>query len=208
MPSVDDIVSWITDLMSRLGAPGVGVAVAAENLFPPIPSEVVLPLAGFTAGLGEMSVVAAVVWATAGSLGGALALYGLGAALGRRRLGLVYERLPLTSESDLTKADDWFARHGAAAVFFGRMIPLVRSFISIPAGIERMPLPRFLLYTAAGSLLWNTAFITAGFLLGERWTAVERYVAPVGNAVLVLAVAVVLGVGVRRLLARRASPRP
>lgn len=208
MPSVDDIVSWVVDLMSRLGAPGVGVAVAAENLFPPIPSEVVLPLAGFTAGLGEMSVVAAVVWATAGSLGGALALYGLGAALGRRRLGLVYERLPLTSESDLVKADDWFARHGAAAVFFGRMIPLVRSFISIPAGIERMPLPRFLLYTAAGSLLWNTAFITAGFLLGERWTAVERYVAPVGTAVLVLGAAVVLGIGVRRLLARRSSPRP
>ncbi len=204
MPSVDDIVAWVVELMSRLGAPGVGVAVAAENLFPPIPSEVVLPLAGFTAGLGEMSVAAAVLWATVGSVLGAVALYGLGVALGRERLGHLYERLPLTSESDLAKADGWFAHHGAAAVFFGRMIPLVRSFISIPAGIERMPLPRFLLYTTAGSFLWNTAFITAGFVLGERWTVVEGYVAPVGNVVLVAIVVAVLALGVRRLLARRA----
>lgn len=204
MPSVDDIVAWIVEIMSRLGAPGVGVAVAAENLFPPIPSEVVLPLAGFTAGLGEMSVAAAVLWATLGSVLGAVALYGLGVGLGRERLGHLYERLPLTSESDLTKADEWFAQHGAAAVFFGRMIPLVRSFISIPAGIERMPLPRFLLYTTAGSFLWNTAFITAGFILGERWTVVEGYVAPVGNAVLVAIVVAVLAIGVRRLRGRRA----
>lgn len=203
MPSIDAIVEWITDLMARLGAPGVGVAVAAENLFPPIPSEIVLPLAGFTAGRGEMSIVAAITWATVGSVVGALALYTLGAALGRQRLGLIYERLPLTSEEDLTKADGWFARHGPAVIFFGRMIPLVRSFISIPAGIERMNLAPFTVYTALGSLLWNTIFVGAGFVLGDRWTLVERYVSPLGTGVLVLIILAVLAFGVRRLLARR-----
>lgn len=205
MPSIDSIVTWITDLMARLGAPGVGVAVAAENLFPPIPSEIVLPLAGFTAGRGEMSIVAAVTWATVGSVVGALALYALGAALGRERLGLVYERLPLTSEEDLTKADVWFARHGPTVIFFGRMIPLVRSFISIPAGIERMRLAPFTVYTALGSLIWNTIFIAAGFFLGDRWTVVESYVSPIGTGVLVLIVLAVLAVAAHRLYVRRVS---
>ncbi|WPO86551.1 DedA family protein [Herbiconiux sp. KACC 21604] len=162
-------------LMEVLGAPGAGLAVFAENLFPPIPSEVVLPLAGFAASRGDLNLVAAIVFCTLGSVLGALALYGLGAWLGRDRMRAIARRLPLVDVHDVDRTEEWFQRHGPKAVFFGRMLPLFRSFISIPAGIERMTLWKFLLLTAAGSLIWNTIFILAGFWLGEQWHVVEQY---------------------------------
>jgi membrane protein DedA with SNARE-associated domain len=149
--------------------------VFAENLFPPIPSEVILPLAGFAASRGELDLVAAIVFTTLGSILGALALYGLGAWLGRDRIRAIARRLPLVDVSDVDRTEAWFTRHGSKAVFFGRMLPLFRSFISIPAGIERMTLWKFLLLTTAGSLIWNTLFILAGFWLGEQWHIVEQY---------------------------------
>lgn len=135
-PLVDALVS----LVSLWGAPGVALAVALENLFPPIPSEVILPAAGFAAASGSMSVVAAIVWVSLGSLVGALALYGLGAAWGRERFRRVTARVPGLSLDDIDRAEDWLARRGRAAVFLGRLVPVVRSLISLPAGIERMPL--------------------------------------------------------------------
>jgi membrane protein DedA with SNARE-associated domain len=128
---------WVSDLMDALGAPGAGLAIALENLFPPIPSEVILPLAGFAASNGRMGLIAVLLWTTAGSVIGALALYGVGALLGRERtLGLA-RRLPLVKVADVEKTEAWFLRHGSKAVFFGRMIPLFRSLVSVPAGHRR-----------------------------------------------------------------------
>ncbi|MFI2713623.1 DedA family protein [Micromonospora sp. NPDC018662] len=206
-PAGEGPVGWVTGLVERLGGPGAGLAVALENLFPPIPSEVILPLAGFTASQGRMSLFGAIAWTTLGSVLGALALYYVGAALGRDRMRALAGRLPLVKLADVDRTEAWFLRHGVKAVFFGRMIPIFRSLISIPAGVERMPVPVFLLFTALGSLIWNTAFVLAGYLLGENWHVVESYVGTLQNVVIL---AVVAGVGwfvvsrVRR--ARRSTP--
>lgn len=166
---------WAVGLMETIGAPGAGIAVALENLFPPLPSELILPLAGFTASRGSFTIVEAIFWTTLGSVVGALALYGIGAALGRDRVRRIAAKLPLVQVEDVDRTEAWFERHGNKAVFFGRMIPIFRSLISIPAGIERMHLGIFTLLTLAGSLLWNSLFIGAGFLLGENWHVVEEY---------------------------------
>jgi membrane protein DedA with SNARE-associated domain len=182
------MTEFVTDLVERLGGPGAGLAVALENLFPPIPSEVILPLAGFIAGQGRMNVVAAIAWTTLGSVVGAVALYYVGAALGRERMRAIAARLPLVKVSDLDRTEAWFARHGAKAVFLGRMIPIFRSLVSVPAGVERMRLTTFLLCTTAGSLIWNTVFVLAGYTLGANWTAVESYAGTFQNAVIVTCV--------------------
>ncbi|MFB8206295.1 DedA family protein [Streptomyces sp. NPDC056010] len=181
---VGGVAGWAAELMEKLGAPGAGLAIALENLFPPLPSEVILPLAGFTASQGRMDVVAAVLWTTAGSLVGALVLYALGALLGRDRVLALAARLPLVKASDVERTEAWFARHGTKAVFFGRFVPIFRSMISVPAGVERMRLPVFLVLTSAGSLIWNTAFIAAGYALGARWHEVTDLVGLYSKAVL------------------------
>jgi membrane protein DedA with SNARE-associated domain len=180
-----DIAEWAIGLMETLGAPGAGAAVALENVFPPLPSEVILPLAGFAASKGEVSLVGALVWTTLGSLAGALLLYGAGAALGRKRTRRLAERLPLVKVEDLDKAEAWFERHGTKAVLIGRLVPVVRSMISVPAGVERMPLPRFAILTALGSGVWNAVLIAAGYQLGEQYHLVERYVGILQTVVLV-----------------------
>ncbi|MDF0374257.1 MULTISPECIES: DedA family protein [Streptomyces] len=197
---------WVTDLMSTLGAPGAGLAIALENIFPPLPSEVILPLAGFTASAGGMGLYAALVWTTIGSVVGALALYGIGAALGRDRMVALATKVPLVKVADIEKTEAWFERHGTKAVFFGRMIPVFRSLISIPAGVERMPLPVFLTLTTLGSALWNTAFVLAGFFLGERWEVVSEYVSAYSKVVLgaaALALLVLVGTRVFRMTGSR-----
>jgi membrane protein DedA with SNARE-associated domain len=201
-PPTDGIAGWVTDLMSTLGAPGAGLAIALENLFPPLPSELFLPLAGFTASTGEMSLVAAILWTTAGSVVGALVLYYLGALLGRDRIRVIAKKLPLVDVSDVDKTEDWFDRHGSKAVFIGRMVPVFRSLISIPAGIERMALTKFVVLTATGSLIWNTALIMAGYLLGENWYLVDQYLGVVSTVVLVLLGVAVVWFVVSRLRAR------
>ncbi|MEE6258203.1 DedA family protein [Plantactinospora sonchi] len=202
-PPSDGLVGLVTDLVERLGAPGAGLAVALENVFPPIPSEVILPLAGFTASQGKMSLLAAIIWTTIGSVVGAMALYYIGVALGRDRVRAIAARLPLVKLSDIDKTEAWFARHGVKTVFFGRMIPIFRSLISIPAGVERMPVTTFLLYTTLGSLIWNTVFVMAGYLLGENWHAVESYVGTFQKVVIVLCVLAVGYFTVSRVIRMR-----
>lgn len=195
------IAGWAVDLMETLGGPGAGLAIALENLFP-LPSEVILPLAGFTASQGTFNIVEVLVWTTLGSVVGALALYGLGAWLGRDRLRRIIARVPLMKLSDVDKAEAWFSRHGSKAVFLGRMIPIFRSLISIPAGIERMNVIRFTLLTTAGSLIWNSIFVLAGYYLGENWAAVEPYADVLQKIVIVgvaAAVAVFVILRVRRI---------
>lgn len=172
----EQIADWSVKVMEQLGGVGAALLIALESIFPPLPSEIILPLAGFTSSQGNMNLLAAIVWTTIGSLVGAVVLYQLGAWLGRDRIRHYTHKLPLVKVKDIDKAESWFTRHENQAVFFGRMIPVVRSLISIPAGVEKMPMKIFLVYTAAGSLIWNTALITAGYILGEQWHLVETYV--------------------------------
>ena len=206
VPDLSGVAGWVVHLMDALGAPGVGLAIALENVFPPLPSELFLPLAGFTASRGGFGLASAILWTTLGSVAGALVLYALGAALGRDRLRAVVARMPLVELVDVDRAEAWFARRGAAAVFLGRMVPVVRSLISVPAGIERMPVLRFLALTAAGSLLWNSAFVLAGYGLGESWPLVEAYAGIASKIVVVVAVLAVLGFVLARVRGRRTRP--
>jgi membrane protein DedA with SNARE-associated domain len=201
------VAGWAVDLMETLGGPGAGLAIALENLFPPLPSEVVLPLAGFTASQGSFSLAGALLWTTAGSVVGALALYALGALLGRDRLRRIWGRLPLVNLEDLDRTEAWFDRHGKKAVFFGRMIPIFRSLISVPAGVERMPVQVFLGLTLAGSLIWNTIFVLAGFWLGEQWHRVEPYADTFQRVVIAVVVLLVAWWVLRRVRQLRSEHR-
>jgi membrane protein DedA with SNARE-associated domain len=201
---VGDVLSWVVGLVETLGYPGLAIVVALENVFPPIPSEAVLPLAGYLVSQGRMTLWGAVLAATVGSVAGALVLYWLGYAWGEQRVrGLVrrYGRWLTIDEEDLDRSQEWFEHHGRAAVFIARLAPLTRSLISVPAGVERMPLGPFVLYTALGSGIWNGVLIGAGWLLGANWSLVERYQSIFGTGVvIVLLLAVAWFVG-RRLLA-------
>jgi membrane protein DedA with SNARE-associated domain len=203
---LDNITDWAIGLMESMGGPGAGLAIAMENLFPPIPSEVILPLAGLAAGQGRMSLFGAIAWTTAGSLVGAVALYYIGMVLGRDRIVAIATKLPLVKVADIEKTEAWFNKHGGRAVFFGRFIPIFRSFISIPAGLERMPLLKFLLYTAGGSLIWNTIFIMVGYKLGENYKVVTAWVDTYSKVIVVLvALAIVVFVVMRIRTLRRAK---
>jgi membrane protein DedA with SNARE-associated domain len=201
MISADEggIAGWAVALMDTLGGPGAGLAIALENLFPPLPSEVILPLAGFAASRGDLSLTGALFWTTLGSVAGAVVLYLLGAAFGRDRVRAVAARLPLINLADIDRTEAWFTRHGGKAVFLGRMIPIFRSVISLPAGVERMPMSRFLLYTTAGSAIWNSIFVLAGYQLGENWALVERYAAVLQKAVIVVVLVALAWFVVRRV---------
>lgn len=175
----DWLATWVTNVIETLGYPGLTILVALENLFPPIPSEVILPLAGFLTGQGRFSFALVLISSTLGSLIGALVLYAIGVALGRggiRRLFEKYGYLALLTPEDLTRAEDWFDRWGPVAVFTGRLVPVVRSLVSIPAGYRRMPLVQFIPLTVFGSLLWNGALVSLGWAFGENWHAIEKYV--------------------------------
>ncbi|MCQ0025233.1 DedA family protein [Streptomyces somaliensis DSM 40738] len=204
-PPADGIAGWAAGLVDTLGGPGAGLVVALENLFPPLPSEVILPLTGFAAGQGVLTLVSALFWTTLGSTAGAVALYWIGRAFGRERMHALWARLPLVKSSDLERTEEWFARHGTKAVFFGRMVPVFRSLVSVPAGLVCMPVPLFLALTALGSLVWNSALVLAGYWLGDRWGAVEKYVGIVSKAVLVL---VVLALAAYAVLRARGRGRP
>ncbi|MFE7180761.1 DedA family protein [Streptomyces erythrochromogenes] len=193
---------WATDLVDTMGGPGAGLAIALENLFPPLPSEVILPMTGFAAGQGVLSLASALFWTTLGSVAGALALYWLGALFGRERMHAIWARLPLVKTSDLVRTEQWFARHGTKAVFLGRMVPIFRSLVSVPAGVERMPLPVFLMLTTLGSLIWNGALVMAGYWLGDRWELVEGYVGVLSKVVLVLVAAALVAYLAVRLRGR------
>lgn len=201
------IAAWAVDIMERLGGPGAALLIAAENLFPPLPSEVILPLAGFTASQGGFSLAGAIAWTTLGSVVGAVILYWLGAAFGRDRFRRLWARIPLVNLDDLDRTEAWFARHGRKAVLLGRMIPVFRSLISVPAGIERMPVGLFLLLTTLGSLVWNSVLILAGYRLGESWDVVQNYVGVLQNVVIAVVVVALVIFVVRRVRARRLRAR-
>jgi len=169
------VTGFVLDVVATLGAPGVGVLSFLEVVFPPIPSEVVLPLAGYQVQQGRIGLVAVIVLATVGSYLGSLVLYGVGRALGLQRAARIVDRVPLMEAADVHKAGDWFSRHDTAAVFTGRFVPGVRSLVSLPAGAARMPLVRFTVLTVLGSGLWNGLLVGLGVALGTQYAVVEQY---------------------------------
>ncbi|MFM7094637.1 MAG: DedA family protein, partial [Actinomycetota bacterium] len=166
------MINWAADVIDAIGFVGVAVLVALENVFPPIPSELILLLTGFNVSEGRFDFVSGVIAATIGSVVGAYFLYALGRLVHEDRLEKllagVGKYLGL-KKADVHKGFQWFERHGTAVVLFGRLIPVVRSVVSIPAGAEKMPIARFTLLTAAGSLVWNIVWVAIGWGLGDQW---------------------------------------
>lgn len=169
------ITGWVARVVDALGEAGVGLLVALETVVPPVPSEVVLAMSGYLASAGRVNVVLVILAATAGSLIGALALYYAGAAIGEERLRRWLDRLPLVDSEELDRADKWFEKYGKWAVLIGRMVPVVRSLVSVPAGANRMPLGQFAGLTVLGSGVWNSIFVGLGYALGDQWQDVEKY---------------------------------
>ena len=188
----NSLATWVQDVIEQLGYLGVALLVVLENVFPPIPSEIVLPFAGFVAQRGSDSVVLMILAATVGSVIGALIMYWIAAVIGDERLHVFtrkFGKWVQIREADLTRAEEWFDRHAVSAVLVGRCVPLIRSVVSIPAGFRRMKLIPYIAYTFLGSLVWNIALVGAGAMLGENWERVEPVVATFQWIVSVLIVA-------------------
>lgn len=197
----EGLVGWILTLMETIGELGVGIAVFLETFIPPIPSEALLPGAGFLAYDGRLNFWLAWLMATLGALVGAWVWYGIGAVFGRDRTRRVVGRIPLMDHDDFDRAEAFFTRWGGAAVLLGRCVPLVRSFISIPAGIERMPIVKFTFYTLLGSGAWNGIWIGLGFAFGPAIKPVlEQWSGLISDAVVVVILALLMWFVIARLV--------
>lgn len=189
------MLDWIASTINFLGYWGIVLLMFLENLFPPIPSEVIMPLAGFTTTQGKLSIALVIVAGTAGSLLGALLWYYVGKSFGEKRLKSWADRhgkwLTISGE-DIDKSKKWFKKYGGVAVFFGRIIPGVRTFISVPAGLDNMHLVPFLFYSTIGSALWVALLTYAGYVLGQNYQLVEKYLGPISSFIVI---ALIAGVG-------------
>lgn len=198
MPGLEQLSTWIEEIITGLGYPGLAFVMFAENVFPPIPSELVMPYAGFLVATGDDFTLPGILIAgTIGSVLGAIVLYYVGVLVDEailRRFLRRYGKWLTVSESDLDRALALFDRYGPFIIFFGRLIPLIRSIISIPAGVDRMPMPKFLLYTTAGSLIWNGILGYGGYVLGDNWERITHTVETYQSITLV--VLAVMGLGV------------
>lgn len=180
---------WILDTMTSLGYWGIGLLMFAENLFPPIPSELIMPLAGFTVAQGKMNFLLAVLAGVIGTIVGALPWYYAGKLVGEKRLKRLadkYGKWITVSSQDIDKAKHWFDRYGNKAVLYCRLVPGVRTLISLPAGISNISLISFLLYSTIGTTLWVILLTYAGYLLGNNYELVDQYLGPVSKIVLVI----------------------
>lgn len=183
----DTLTQWVEGALTAGGSFALGAIMFLENVFPPIPSELVLPYAGFLVGRGTISWFEALLSSSVGSVLGAVVLYALG-RYGGRPVILRYRRLLRFSERDLDRADAWFDRHGPKIVFFARMVPLARSIVSLPAGWSQMPMGRFLVLTTLGTVAWNSLLIGGGFLLGENYERVGEVADTYSNVILAVTV--------------------
>ena len=182
----------IINIMEQVGYLGVFLLIAIENIFPPIPSEVILVFGGFMTTYTSLNIPIMILAATLGSLLGAIVLYYIGKIFNKERLkrivnGKIGKVLRLKA-SDIEKADKWFDTKGNKTVFFCRFIPIVRSLISIPAGMSEMPMQKFLIYTILGSLIWNTVLIVVGSIVGDKWETIVGYLDNFSNVILIILV--------------------
>lgn len=207
-----DLGNWVQDVINQFGYFGVALLVIIENVFPPIPSEIVLPFAGFVAQQSgtqsDTSVVGMVIAATIGSVVGALILYAIATAIGPDRLRVFVARFGRwfgVKPTDLVRAEEWFDRRSIVAVLVGRCVPLIRSLVSIPAGFRRMKLTSFIVLTAIGSAVWNIALIGAGAVLGDQWERVGEYVGVFQWIVIAAILILLVRFGVSLVRRRRAG---
>lgn len=180
------MVDWITGF-EKMGTAGIALLMFVENVFPPIPSELIMPLAGFSAARGDLNLAAVIIAGSIGSLLGAVLWYYIGKKIGAQRLkrwAMTHGRWLTLSPREVDQACGWFTRQGGKAVFIGRLIPAVRTLISVPAGIAGMPLAPFLLYSAAGTVLWTTLLAVAGYFLESQYDKVAGWVNPVSNVII------------------------
>lgn len=197
------MLEWITNTMNSLGYAGIGLLMFLENLFPPIPSELIMPLAGFTVAQGKMEFAPVVMAGVVGTILGALPWYYAGKLLGEKRLKSLANRYGKwlgISAKDIEKSKTWFNKHGNTAVLLCRLVPGVRTLISIPAGMSSMPVLPFLVFSTLGTLLWVGLLTYSGYALGNNYHLVEEYIGPISKIVLVaLIVAFVVWVVRRRI---------
>lgn len=179
---------WIVDIVTGAGLAGVAFLMFVENVFPPIPSELIMPLAGFSAARGDMSLIGVVLAGSAGALAGAVLWYWIGLSVGLDRVNRFVERygrwLTLTT-GDVASAVAWFERHGGIAVFIGRLIPTIRTLISVPAGVSRMALLSFVTWSTLGTLIWTLFLTLAGYVLEAQYERVGEWMNPISIAVIV-----------------------
>ncbi|HEM1150892.1 TPA: DedA family protein [Listeria monocytogenes] len=191
--------TWITSIMADFGYIGIFILIMVENLFPPIPSEIILTFGGFMTTVTSLNVMMVIIVATLGSVVGAILLYKVASYFGKERLTkivLKYGRILRLKESDIERAENFFLKYGSWAVFLCRMIPLIRSLISIPAGMTKMKMSKFLILTTAGSLLWNTVLIGLGAMLGESWIEIVVFMDSFSTIIYsIIAILVVVGLG-------------
>jgi membrane protein DedA with SNARE-associated domain len=200
------MIDFFQHQIDTLGYFGVFVLLLIENLFPPLPSEVVAPFCGYAAARGELSIVGVIVAAVAGSMVGQLPWYFAGRVLGKERiaaLGARHGRWLTVTPHEIDRVFGWFYRYGAVSVFFGRMIPAIRAVISLPAGIAALPFGKFLAFSLAGTTLWMGGLAYAGYRLGQNYQLVAKYIEPGTKIVAVLIVLIYL---VRLALSFRKAP--
>lgn len=189
----------ILSIMNAYGYLGVFLLIMIENVFPPIPSEVILLFGGFMTTYSKLSIVGMIVASTLGSLFGAIILYYIGKIFNKDRLKKIISgklgKILRLKASDIDKADSWFDNKGNKTVFFCRFVPLIRSLISIPAGMSEMPILKFIIYTVVGSLIWNAVLIIVGSIVGENWTSILNILDTYSHVVVIL-VAIIFIVGI------------
>lgn len=194
------MLDWITNTIASLNYWGIALLMLLENIFPPIPSEVIMPLAGFTVTQGKLNFIGVIIAGTIGSVLGAVPWYYSGKRVGNKRLKKWinrHGRWLVLSSKDIDQSRHWFNRYGGATVLFGRLIPGVRTFISVPAGFEEMPWFKFLLFSTIGTVGWNALLTYAGFLLGQNYQLIEKFLGPISIAV-VAGLIIVVGVWIMR----------
>lgn len=192
---MNQISEWVLAIMAKFGYLGIIFAMFAENVFPPIPSEVIMPAAGFAVARGDLNLLLVIVAGTLGSVLGALPLYYFGSLFNKQRLIDLtekYGKFVFVKPDDVISADDWFNKHGKKAVFFGRMVPGIRSLISIPAGMNKMPLLPFIILTTAGAAIWTTLLTLAGYHFGQNYEVIEKFLAPYSKIFLGAAIVIVI----------------
>jgi membrane protein DedA with SNARE-associated domain len=197
---------WIIGLMTSLGYLGIGLLMFLENLFPPIPSELIMPLAGFNIAMGKMEFIPTIAVGVVGTVIGALPWYYLGQQLGEERIKKLADRYGKwlqISAKDIDRAKDWFDRYGERAVLLGRLVPGVRTLISLPAGMANMPMVTFLIYSTIGTTVWVSLLTYGGYVLGDRYTDIEHWLAPVSKIILGLILGFVIVWFLRKYLRNR-----
>ncbi|MCH1639721.1 DedA family protein [Paenibacillus timonensis] len=202
--------NWITDFMEQFGYFGVFLLIALENVFPPIPSEVILTFGGFMTTYTSLTPIGVIVFSTLGSVFGAVILYGIGYLVNVDRLERWidrYGRFLRLKKEDVRRADAWFDRYGYWTVLFCRMVPLIRSLISIPAGMSKMKFGLFLLFTTIGTLIWNVALVLLGAAVGGSWEEIVAFMDVYSNIAYAVIAAGVLLVAVLWLRRRRSGAR-